>query len=304
MAKITRKIAKLFGSAAGGSQMGVFGSFANGSPAYSTDPAVIQDSNWLGGWFSAILGEDNPCIEDFNSAFLVFAYQIAYMLQTGVGEWNTDTIYYIGSQAQDGFGVIYISLTDGNTGNALSDTAHWKIYDTVPVGVPLPFTGTVAPAGYLLCDGSSLSRTTFATLFAITGNAFGTVDGTHFNIPDLRGYFLRGLSGASGRDPDASSRTAMNAGGNTGNNIGSVQADQFFFHTHIQNPHMHTIGGGGRNIVSTGTPGSGAVLDANVSGGAVNYSYPNTDAETAVNQGSGGNETRPLNAYLNFIIKY
>lgn len=52
------------------------------------------------------------------------------------------------------------------------------------------------------CDGRALSRTTYASLFALLGTAFGAGDGsTTFNIPDYRGLFLRGWDGGSGRDP-------------------------------------------------------------------------------------------------------
>ena len=65
--------------------------------------------------------------------------------------------------------------------------------DSTPVGVILPFGGTTAPSGYLMCTGQAVSRTTYAALFAVIGTSFGSGDGsTTFNVPDLRGEFLRG----------------------------------------------------------------------------------------------------------------
>src|SRR5947209_3792877 len=59
---------------------------------------------------------------------------------------------------------------------------------SVPTGSLLPFAGTAAPTGYLLCDGSAVSRTTEAALFAVIGTAYGKGDGsTTFNLPDMRG---------------------------------------------------------------------------------------------------------------------
>lgn len=55
------------------------------------------------------------------------------------------------------------------------------------VGMIKPHSGSSAPTGWLNCDGSSILRASFATLFALIGTAFGSVDGTHFNVPDLRG---------------------------------------------------------------------------------------------------------------------
>jgi len=59
--------------------------------------------------------------------------------------------------------------------------------DIIPAGVYFPYAGSVAPAGFLLCDGSAVSRTTYATLFAVTGVLYGVGDGSlTFNVPDLR----------------------------------------------------------------------------------------------------------------------
>jgi microcystin-dependent protein len=58
----------------------------------------------------------------------------------------------------------------------------------VPVGCVMSYAGTTAPGGWLLCDGSAISRTTYATLFGVIGTTFGAGDGsTTFNLPDLRG---------------------------------------------------------------------------------------------------------------------
>ena len=55
------------------------------------------------------------------------------------------------------------------------------------VGVVSPYAGSSAPSGWLICDGSAVSRTTYASLFAITSTTFGVGDGsTTFNLPDLR----------------------------------------------------------------------------------------------------------------------
>ena len=95
-----------------------------------------------------------------------------------------------------------------------------------PAGMVMAFAGSTPPPGWLPCDGSLLSRTTYAVLFAVIGTGWGSGDGsTTFHLPDLRGRFLRGVDGAAGRDPNSGTRTAANAGGNTGNAVGSVQAN-------------------------------------------------------------------------------
>lgn len=68
-------------------------------------------------------------------------------------------------------------------------------------GTVLPFAGTTAPNGWLLCSGQLVSRTTYSTLFGIIGTTYGAGDGsTTFNLPDLRGEFIRGLDSGRGLD--------------------------------------------------------------------------------------------------------
>ena len=165
----------------------------------------------------------------------------------------------------------------------------------LPAGAVVPFAGpvTAVPSGYLLCDGSTISRTDYATLYAVIGNAWGEGDGsTTFHLPDLRGRFLRGVddptgAAAAGLDPDAASRTASNAGGNTGNMVGSAQGHALLSHEHdilIKNEWL-----GGCGYIS--------------SGGCSTTGF-DTDHSTFDAQPTGDNETRPKNAYVNYIVKY
>lgn len=66
-------------------------------------------------------------------------------------------------------------------------------------GVVLPFAGSAAPSGFLLCSGQAVSRATYAALFAVIGTAYGAGDGsTTFNLPDLRGRTVAGLDSMGG----------------------------------------------------------------------------------------------------------
>ena len=66
---------------------------------------------------------------------------------------------------------------------------------TLPAGIIEPFAGTTVPAGYLLCDGSAVSRSDYATLFEVIGTTFGSGDGeTTFNLPELSGRVPLGVS--------------------------------------------------------------------------------------------------------------
>jgi len=77
-----------------------------------------------------------------------------------------------------------------------------KVAALVPPGMINAFAGTTAPAGYLMCDGSAVSRVTYADLFAVIGTTYGVGNGTTtFNVPDLRGEFIRGFDAGRGADP-------------------------------------------------------------------------------------------------------
>ena len=150
-----------------------------------------------------------------------------------------------------------------------------------PPGSISAYGGFSSPMGWLLCDGSAVSRTTYANLYAAIQTNFGSGDGsTTFNLPDFRGRFLRGRDAGAGNDPDNASRTAMNAGGNIGNLVGSVQADELKSHSH------------GIPVNSNSNTGNGGWLSSG--------SLTQTNSTNA----TGGNETRPVNAYVNYIIKY
>lgn len=65
----------------------------------------------------------------------------------------------------------------------------------VPTGTILPYGGSTAPNGFLLCDGSAVSRTTYAALYAVIGDAYGAGDGNStFNLPNLD-FLLKGIKG-------------------------------------------------------------------------------------------------------------
>lgn len=151
-----------------------------------------------------------------------------------------------------------------------------------PPGTVVAYMGAAPPAGWLLCNGASVSRTTYASLYAVIDNSCGSADTASFNLPDLRGRFLRGWDNGIGRDPDRAARIAMATGGFTGDKIGSIQADAFKSHTHTE-----------VNMVNNGY---------NVNAGS-SYGWPNSPGST--NTGAtGGSETRPINANVNYIIKF
>jgi microcystin-dependent protein len=250
----------------------------------------------------------------------------------------------------------------------------------IPAGTIAPFGGGTVPTGWLLCDGSAVSRTTYAGLFAVLSTSNGSGDGsTTFNLPDLQGKFLRGrvqISTASGsgsaasnnatfaahgikrtgfkvrltsgtltglatatdyyvivvdantlafatslanalagtkiaisgansavisqwEDPDSGSRLSATVGGSSGNSIGASQESDNRSHLHF------TVASQGQ-INNTAINTSFAIANNGLQGGG-NYAYQlgsgTTAADVSPSSSSGGNETRPSNTLINYIIK-
>ena len=154
-----------------------------------------------------------------------------------------------------------------------------------PVGEIKIWPTESVPAGFLECNGASLLRSEYTALFAVIGTTYGTADGTHFNIPDLRGRFLRGWNHGKGVDPDRAARTAVTTTGATipaGDHVGTEQADDYKAHVHLAKCNL--TGGGGAYVGTlTGT---------------------DTSQNTGTSPATGGNETRPINTNIMYIIKY
>lgn len=162
-----------------------------------------------------------------------------------------------------------------------------------PVGTVLIYVGrsdgagvlNLMTSGWVLCDGSVYPATQFPDLFAVISDSFGGSE-SGFAVPSFKGVFLRGVDGTdpAGRDPDAASRAAPRSdlanAGNSGNAVGSFQADQLGSHTHDYE-YYDTY------LKSTRTLGHKCLSGQKVS----------------TTSSVGGAETRPVNQYVNFIVK-
>jgi microcystin-dependent protein len=150
----------------------------------------------------------------------------------------------------------------------------------IPAGTMMPHASGSVPTGYLECDGSAVSRDTYQRLFEVIGTQWGQGDGsTTFHLPDLRGRFPRGADLGSGNDPDVGGRTSSNSGGATGDSVGSYQGQEIASHRHSTNIGNY----------------SGTVLDP----GGLEADYENSSSTFA----AGGNETRPKNVAVKYVIK-
>jgi microcystin-dependent protein len=302
---------------------------------------TTSDADQLDQNFLDLVNGLSDGTKDLNMNNGTFAGDVAVSGSVDLGSNSSDTISVNGvvdtdivpsanatkdlGSATAGMGEIYL----GNGTNTVKQVAATLTGDrvatfpnltgTVMLAIPgmiSAYGGATAPSGWLLCDGTSYVRGDYADLYSIIGTAFGTADITHFNVPDLRGRFLRGKDAAVGRDPDRATRTAMNTGGATGDNVGSVQAagtklpttnfttpstatgGRSADHSHVE---YGNSGGGGQTGGQTGGGVSGSLAWYHSTGGA---SADHTHTLPAMIVAGGDSETRPINAYVNYIIKY
>jgi microcystin-dependent protein len=174
-----------------------------------------------------------------------------------------------------------VRLAIGADGQVLTADAastggmKWSTLSFLASGVIWLYGGTTAPTGWLFCDGSTQSRTTYANLFAVVGTAFATGGeaGTDFRLPDFRGRVAMGVGQGSGL-----TLRALAARGGEENHL--LITSEMPSHTHTQNSHSHSIlaaqagnfspapfGGGNGNALSNGSTQSTTATNNNTGGG-------------------------------------
>ena len=211
---------------------------------------------------------------------------------------DADSSNYVALQAPETVAsnlTLTLPAAAGSSGQALttdgSGALSFVSISGVPTGAVFYFAANTAPAGFLKANGAAVSRTTFAALFAITGTTYGAGNGsTTFNLPDLRGEFIRGWDDARGID-------AARA-------FGSAQAEgtQLLSHTH--------------STTVTGYAQAGPVPAGSITYGA-GFTEKNDDGNIISNTNTasltyttgaaspvGGAETRPRNVALLACIKF
>ena len=165
-------------------------------------------------------------------------------------------------------------------GSFVGDGSGLTGIESVPASTVIYVAQNTAPTGYVKANGAALSRTTYATLFASIGTTFGVGDGsTTFNVPDLRGDFLRGWDDGRGVD--------------SGRVFGSFQDHQLEEHEHLVN--RRTVLENPANSSS----GGGYILQDFGRANGIN----SNEARTVTNANAGA-ETRPRNVALLACIKF
>ena len=247
---------------------------------------------WLDGIYKLVLqgaplvGETNgPAISTFDNIYGINAptsFAPPYVFAgTSTSQSNTDIfmgwngVNFTASQDTTDFGANWPINITGSAG---------------PIGHVAAYAGNVVPLGYLECNGAAVSRTTYVNLFGVCGILYGAGDGTTtFNLPDLRGYFVRGWDDSAGVD--------------VGRVLGSTQADLVGpitdpGHKHTDAGHTHSDTGADSTYGGTsGLDSMQSWTGTHTTGSGVADIQSNTTGIT------GGTETRPKNVAMMYIIK-
>lgn len=210
-----------------------------------------------------------------------------------------------------------IDTIENTLGEVVDDVDEVK-NTAAPAGAVMHFAQSTAPQGWLKANGTAVSRTTYADLFAAIGTTFGEGDGsTTFNLPDLRGEFVRGWDEGRGADD--------------GRTFGSSQSDENKSHTHTgntSNTGSHSHGGNTSNVGNHrhgyvrefdtaptidvngfGTVAAASRFTANTnSSGAhghnISTNTTGSHSHSISTNASGGSESRPRNIALLACIKF
>jgi Phage Tail Collar Domain/Major tropism determinant N-terminal domain len=194
------------------------------------------------------------------------------LIGNGTGGFNLNQITVSGGLAiTNNAGTINIDASSLNTSG----------YDYTPVGTIIAFGSTTPPTGYLECNGVAVSRNLYADLFRVIGISFGAGDGSNtFNIPDLRGQFLRGWDHGRALDPARA--------------FGSSQTDGIKDHVH-------------RPLTVSGYNDDSAAHAGGLSKAGTGYNDATAHSGPMYSTGSypaASTETRPTNVAVTYCIKY
>lgn len=201
---------------------------------------------------------------------------------------------------------LLVYQTDGSSGYYFFDGTSWVqlnagTTESTPSGIIQQFGGSTAPSGYLICDGSAVSRTTYSSLFAAIGTSYGAGDGsTTFNLPDLRQRVPVGKH---------SSGTFSMLGSTGGAENTTLSVSNLPSHAHDVNPASFTSGSESSHTHSINPPSTTTSSDGNHTHSYVDehessreqVDYPDetwvSDTQTSETKttGAAGNHTHTVN---------
>lgn len=191
----------------------------------------------------------------------------------------------------------------------------------LPPGVVMPYAGATEPAGWLLCAGQAVSRTTYGALFAAIGTTYGTGNGsTTFNLPDLRGRVVAGRDNMGGTAASRLTSTTITSGAETLGNVGGGQTHLLTGAESGTSAHGHTASSGqdspdhthnsqypNLNVSVSAGSGYNATntweIQKTTTGASARHTHSITvNNATAANASSAHNNVQPT-MIMNYIIK-
>lgn len=272
----------------------------NGEIGYETDTGNFKIGDGTTGWTS-------------------LAYQFPYM----TGSKALDTTTLVVDQANDRIGIGISSPTQKLDVVGTVKATAFSGYGVTPIGSVTAYAGSSAPTGWLLCDGSTVSQTTYADLYALIGTTYGPASGGNFTLPDLRGRTAVGVNAGG-----AAYLTSL------GNTIGSADSlivnhthtltggvtDSQGSHTHYSFANVNYTAGGVSNLSASNYPaytratpgdasvnyymgGVGTASNVGLTSSAGGHTHNVTGSITATGTGVGTNENLQPSIALNYIIR-
>lgn len=181
------------------------------------------------------------------------------------------------------------------------------LQDNLPIGTILIWPGDPnnLPSNWKVCNGKQLKKVDYTELYGVLGTRWDNDNGYHtdfFSIPDLRGVFLRGVNDDRKdgfHDPEVAGRVRLKGHSTTSmDDAGSYQKDSFKKHNHELAKQTF----GGVSATPLAVSGNASPHDGDLDGSIDITGYDKASVSLII-ENTGSEETRPVNAYVYYIIK-
>ena len=190
-----------------------------------------------------------------------------------------------------------------------SGNLSFSIVQGVPSGSVFCMAVATVPSGYLECNGDTVSRTTYAALFAVIGTQYGSTNSGNFKVPDLRGEFVRGFDNGRGADSGrsiASSQGASNASHNHSISLSGNTSTRSLTGAVTKISEGFNAVGTASGVFSKTNDGNSPITESASTSPVSGFTFDGSHNHTFSASGTSGNqggEARPRNIAMMYIIK-